>query len=310
MRVDGRIFIAAATVKVPLSQRVVAAGQDGTSAIATLPPADLGRTAQSLALEAASETLRSAGLTGSDIALLAHASIADGDYDGWTIAPRLARLLGANRAVALSVRQMSNGGAMAAQFAVAQMLTEPRMEHGLVVTADLAAPDVAQWEVDMHAVLADSATAMVLTRTPRALSVRSMVSYGASEEEAWYFERSEHGVISTGPNVFRTRRCVRAAINDACADADIEPDDPRLKVTVLPRLNSSFIVSTFHGLVPTSEVVNLVDDTGHLFAGDLTANVGHLLSERPLAPGDYGLVLNLGVGVTVTAMVVRGESCG
>ncbi|WP_405179625.1 hypothetical protein OG225_38620 [Nocardia sp. NBC_01377] len=317
MRVDGRIFLEATAVVIPderqhidqaLTRGFVSAKAAAKSEISDISVASNGQTAEELALIAGHEVLRSADIAAADIDFLAHASIAHG-LDDWTIAPRLSRLLGANRAVSMGVRQMSNGGAMAVQVAIAQMIAETRFEHGLVLTGDVAGQDASwRWQLHMGAALADSATALLLSRTTGALSVRSVASCGAPQEEAWYHERATLGeAAATKPNVFRLRKATRAAVQNACADADIEFGDPRLTVTVLPRLTPAFCESAFHEVLPDTEVVNLSGETGHLFAGDLTANLNYLCTKRSLAPGEYALVINVGVGLTATAIVVRGE---
>ncbi|WUA07880.1 hypothetical protein OG225_38470 [Nocardia sp. NBC_01377] len=280
--------------------------------------AETGQTALSLALMAAREALADAELPAADIGLLAHAWMVD-TADDWKFAPRLARLLGAKHAMASSTRQMSNGGAVATQFALAQLLTEPRIDNALVVTADVLGPGATQrWQLgDSGAALSDSATALVLSRTFGSLSVRSIVSRGCPEQEASFvdddpllhaspFSDTSNSAFS-GPFAFRLRGRVRTAIHQAREDADLAENDQRLTVTVLPRVNSTLIATLTEGLLPTEEVVHLSADTGHLFAGDLTANLNHLRTRRPLAAGEYALLLNIGLGFTVTAMIVRGE---
>ncbi|WP_308162824.1 hypothetical protein [Nocardia alni] len=263
---------------------------------------------ESLALTASFGALNQSGVSAADIGLLTHSRIFDPTPDDCTTAPRLARLLGAKHAVALGVRQMSNGGAIALQFAVAQMLAEIRLTHSLVVTADVHGPEaVWGWMPETGTPLGDAATAVLLTRDPGALSIRSIASCSVTEEEANWAARDPVASVTTAANIFRVRRCVRTAVEMVFADADIEPDDPRLSMVVGPRLRPAFIEAMFHGLLPAAEYVDLSGQSGHLFAGDLAANLNYLRTERRPAPGEYALIVNIGVGFTVTMLLVRGE---
>jgi 3-oxoacyl-[acyl-carrier-protein] synthase III len=317
VRVNGALRIAAATVALPggrqdfehaVSGGAVANGAVRSEAVGTLPVARAGETATTLALTAATDALAAAGVTAAGVGLLAHSWIFDPSSDDCTIAPRLARLLGAKHAVALGVRQMSNGGAIGLQCAAAQMLSEHRIEHSLVLTSDVHGEEaVWRWQPHVGTALGDAATAVLLSRDRGPLSIEAIVSNSMPEEELWWAERGPGGEVTVPPNVFRARRCVRMSVEQVFADAGLEPDDPRVVVTVLPRLDLGFVSGIFHALLPGGEVVNLTRDTGHLFSGDLAANLHHLYAERPLAPDEYGLVVNLGVGLTVTMLLVRGE---
>ncbi|WP_410870170.1 hypothetical protein [Nocardia sp. A7] len=326
MRVAGRLHITAAAVALPtgcesLSDAVASGAitteQAAASDTEKLWVTEAGQSAESLALAAAADALTEAGLSGSDIGLLTHAWMID-TPDDWKTASRLARLLGAKHAIASSTRQMSNGGAVATQFALAQMLAEPRIDNAMVVTADALGPgENRRWQIsDSGAALSDSATALILGRSGGSLSVQSIVSRGCPDQEAFFdgynplaigqevSEASKNAF--SGPFAFRLRGRVRTAIQQACADADLAEEDPRLTVTVLPRINSTVTAALTEGLLPTEEIVHLSAQTGHLFAGDLIANLNYLRTRRPLAAGEYGLVINIGLGFTVTALVVCG----
>ncbi|MBO0852568.1 MAG: hypothetical protein J2P18_02225 [Nocardia sp.] len=287
MRVDGQLYIGAATVALPAVDRP---------------------TAESLALTAGADALTDGGVSPADIGLLAHSWIFDPTPDDCTFAPRLARRLGAKNAVSLGVRQMSNGGAIALQVAAAQMLTEPRIGHSLVVTADSHGPEaIWSWLPETGTAMADSATAVLLTRAAGPLSIRSVVSCAATDEESSWADRDPSASATAATNVFRVRRCVSTVARAVFADADLEPQDPRLSVVVGPRLAPDFVDPMFHGLLPAAEYVDLSARTGHLFAGDLAANLNYLCTERRLAPDEYGLIVNIGIGLTVTMLLVRGE---
>ncbi|MCX4093116.1 hypothetical protein [Nocardia sp. alder85J] len=317
MRIAGRLRIGAATVALPdgrqdVSRAIAESGRTPdwarSTTTATLPVAGAGQTAESLALAAAAAALDQAGVSAAELGMLTHSWIFDPSPVDCTIAPRLARLLGARSAIALSMRQMSNGGAIAIQVTAAQMLAEPGIAHSLVLTADVHGSDADwRWNPEAGAALGDGATAVLLTRDIGGLSVHAMVSSSVTEGERWWSERAPGAPVVAGPAVFALRKCVRAATRAVLADAGLEPEDPRLAVIMLPRLPAATIEAMFLGLLPPAELLDLSGDTGHLFSGDLAANLEHLRSERPLAPGEYALLINMGVGHTVTMVVVRGE---
>lgn len=319
MRVGGRLCIGAATVTLPDDRQEVSDLTDDrgampwwarSSSVRTLPVAAAGQTAESLAVSAGAEALANAGVPALDLGLLTHSWIVDvrpGPHD-CTIAPRLARLLGAQHAVALSMRQMSNGGAISIQIAVAQMLAEPRINHSLVLTADAFGPDASwRWNPEAGTALGDGATAVLLSRGGGSLSIHAIASSSVTEGERWWAEGDQEAPFTANTNVFRVRKCVRTAVGAVFADAGLSPDDPSLAMIVLPRVQPATIEAMFRGLLPTAELVNLSGETGHLFTGDLAANLEYLRTERLPAPGKYALLISFGVGYTVTMLLVRGE---
>lgn len=329
MRISGLVHVAAARVVLPegrqelrfaLERGALTRDLAESSDTSSLPTASAGQSGQDMAVEVGVEALAKAGVAAEELGLVLYAWMVDRP-DNWRLAASLARRIGADRAVAVGVRQMCNGGAMATQFALSHLLTEHRTDHCLVLTGDALGPEsLHRWQLgDSGAALGDSATALVLSRGSGPLSVQAVCTQGCSSQEGAYPEGNR---LFTGPSVaevdtaafsgkllFELRRSVRAAVDGACADAGLERGDPRLGIIVLPRVNSSLVRPLTEGLLPGSaaEKVHLSNVTGHLFAGDLTANISHLLETRPLADGEYGLLINIGSGFTVTALVVRGE---
>ncbi|GHF69666.1 3-oxoacyl-[acyl-carrier-protein] synthase-3 [Amycolatopsis bartoniae] len=330
MRVEGRLRIAAAHAVVPerrqpvtaaLERGVVTPAQARESSVDSLPVAERGDTAESLALDAARAALARSGVPAKDVALLVHSWMAETPSD-WKLAPRLARSLGATEAVAFGVRQMCNGGAMGLQLAVSQLLLEPRMTGALVLTSDaLGEQSVRRWQLgEAGAPLGDAATALVLSRDRGPFSVRGIASRSCTEQELTFPElnpilagpsAAEAGASGafSGELVFRLRKRVRQAVQDVCADADLRPKDPRLRTVLLPRVDAKLANMLTDGVLPldrSTEVVHLAGKTGHLFAGDLAANLADLWTDRP-APGEYALVVNIGGGFTATCLLVRVE---
>ncbi|MFC5802655.1 3-oxoacyl-[acyl-carrier-protein] synthase III C-terminal domain-containing protein [Streptomyces formicae] len=328
MKVAGRVCVTGAGAFVPdgrqpigyavergVLSRELAAASDASE----VPTAEEGQKAETMVLAAAREALAAAGKDPERVDLLVHAWSAD-TTAGWKLAPRFARLLGANRATALGVRQMSNGGAMAAQIAVAHVLAEPRIRTALVLTGDALGPvSLRRWQLRAAgAAMGDGATALVLSTGCEGLAVHSIASYGCSEQEAALpvlnplrdepLDTEISSETLSDHLVFLMRRCVRDAVRAVLADADLEPDDRRLAVVMLPRISSSLLRMLTSGVVPPpgkAEHIHLASATGHLFAGDLAANLAHLIRRRRLMPGQYALLVNVGAGFTATCVVVQ-----
>jgi 3-oxoacyl-[acyl-carrier-protein] synthase-3 len=328
MRVDGRVRIAAAHAVIPagrqgvevaISAGAVTPAQAAAAGVSALPVAEHGVTAESLAVEASQAALAAAGIPAGDVGLLASSWMVETDQDR-KFAPRVARLLGATEAVAFGVRQMSNGGAMGMQVALSQLLQEPRMTAALVVTSDVLGPDsTRRWQLgETGAPPGDAATAVVLSTTMGSLSVRSIATRSCTDQEQAFPARNPvlHGGKAgdtgafSGQFVFRLRRSVREAVQDACRDAGLEKRDPRLATVLLPRVDPALARTLTDGVLaldPRTELVHMTASTDHLFAGDLGANLAHVRDFCHPAPGDHVLLINIGGGFTVTAMVVRAE---
>lgn len=168
--------------------------------------------------------------------------------------------------------------------------------------------------------MGDAATALLLSRTQGRLAVRSIASSGHCEHEADF--PSANPLLGPPPSAsatpakvgsgsFLLRRCVRDAVREALADAGLGADDARLRVVVLPRLAPWLLDVLMTGLLPEAlkaEQLRLTEQTGHLFAGDMTANLDHLLREDVLEAGQYALLVSVGSGFTATCLVVQAVS--
>ncbi|WP_206745600.1 hypothetical protein [Jatrophihabitans sp. GAS493] len=301
---------------IAIERGAVGAEQATKSGVRSLPEAGLGQTREDLALAAGSKALAAAGIEGSDVGLVIYSWTLDTNTD-WKIAQRLSRQLGATHAVAVGLRQLCNGGAAGLHFAAAQLLTEPRLRHALVLTADALGPDAGRfWLMDeVGAAMGDAGTGLLLSRGGGALAVLSIASAARSDQEAWLPQNDRVPEISAGGDesqsvsavIFVRRHGVRAAVDAALVDADLDPRDPDVAVVALPRLANDVTGALTDGMVRgrrPRRIVHLAEE-GHLFAGDLTANVEHLLQHEMLAPGERALIINIGAGFTVTCVVVQ-----
>ncbi|MDT9681059.1 hypothetical protein RND61_03050 [Streptomyces sp. TRM76323] len=291
-----------------------------------VPVMPLGHSSEDMALAAARGALAEAGQAPADLDLCLYAAGTESEK-GWKIAPRIARLLGAKRAVAFSVRQMSNANAMAIQIALAHLLAEPRTTSALVVTGDGLGPDNPErWHGRTETVMGDGATALVLARRRGRLAIRSVASYGSPEQEADFphlhpLRDSSYGqhpetvarpglseLMSREKLTFLIRRRMRAAVSAALADAGLPADDPRLAWVLQPRFTSPGLQRLMSEATPPqckAEHLRPVHATGHFAAGDVTLNLEHLTNRCPVQTGQYTLLLSFGAGFACTVLVVE-----
>jgi 3-oxoacyl-[acyl-carrier-protein] synthase III len=328
MKITVPVYISGVSVLIPEQRQPITraidegwltAGQAAACDADTLPVSGDGQTADEMALTVAQDVLAAAGIPARAIDLLIYSWMAD-TPTGWKAASHLARVLGSKRAVALSVRQLCNGGAMAVQLAAAHLMSERRADVCMVVTGDALGPDsVRRWQVGITgAPLGDGAAALVLSRAQGDLRVRSIASSARPGHEKVFPEDNpalfggpvadEEPDASAGMLFNMLRRCVGEAITDACDDAEIKVNDPRLEAILLPRVSRSVINTLVSGVLAPgtgAEIVHAPEKTGHLFSGDMLANVMHLTEERPIDPGSLALIVNIGAGFTATCMIVE-----
>lgn len=326
MRVDGKVRIAGVRTVIPRERQPIAVGIDQgmitaeqaeMSGVDSLPVAAAGMTAMEMAIEAARAALAEAGTPAHEIGVVAHSCVAAGEQD-WMVAARLAHRIGADSAVSFGVTQMCNGGAMGVQLAISQLLLESRMDAALVITADaLGAGSARRWQAGGP--LGDGATAVVLSKTRGWLSVRAIASRSCTEHESIFpdvnpvlYEPSASAspMALTGKLVFRLRRRVREAVRDAWVEADLDPKDTRVAAVLLPRVDQAITHTLIDGVLALdggTDIIHRAAETGHLFAGDLGANIAHLHDAVDLSHGRYAAVINIGLGFTTTCMVVRAE---
>ncbi|MFF0059423.1 3-oxoacyl-[acyl-carrier-protein] synthase III C-terminal domain-containing protein [Streptomyces microflavus] len=329
MRIRDEVFVEATSVVLPIRRQTVRQAvrlgglpleqAEELSGVTEVPVADHAQCRESMALAAAHDVL-ARPRAAQDVGLVVCAWVLDTDTD-WKLAPRLARKAGARRAVAIGVRQLSNGGAMGVQIAAAQMMAEASLRAALVLTGDALGPDApGRWAAAEGAFMGDAATALLLSRTRGRLAVRSIASSGHCEHEADFPTANpllgsppsaSAAPAKAGSGSFLLRRCVRDAVQGALADAGLDAGDARLRIVMLPRLAPWLLDVLMTGLLPDAlkaEQLRLTARAGHLFAGDMTANLDHLLREDALEAGQYALLVSVGSGFTATCLVVQAVS--
>lgn len=280
-----------------------------------------------LAAAAAGAALSGAGVDGAALDLLVHADVYYQGHDLWSPSSYLQRVTGASGAVAVELRQMSNGG-MAAVDLAAAYLSARDLDLALLTTGDrFAAPGFDRWLSDPGTVYGDAGTALILSRTEGFAVLRSFAHVADAELEGMHRGTDPFGVApfavrprvdleplkkaylaATGAQVAaaRVRRGQRAVVDRALDDAGVKLTD--IDWFVLPhfgfrRLRGALVEPL--GIDVERTTWDLARTVGHLGAGDQFAGLAHLRDSDRLRTGDAVLLVGVGAGFSWSAAVVE-----
>jgi len=329
MRIDRPLAVAAATTWLPPTRAHVdgRAGTDAGYAALTVSDTDTGPQLAGLAGRAA---LRAAGWSGADLDLLVHAWSYYQGHDFFSPAHQVAELLAARSALPIGIHTMCDGGAAAVRAAAAHLLADPAVRRSLVTTGDrFAAPGFRRWDGDVGVAYGDGGTAVALAVDHDApLVLRALHSRASPEWEGmsrgddppapaprwWRSAVDVRGskkafLRRTGRERFAAveRSQLSAVVTGALEQAALDAHDPRLTLTVLPRLHPDVLEATYRPVLAgltRAAPLDLGRDTGHLGAGDLCAGMAELVAAGLLGPGESALVLSVGLGFTWSCAVV------
>lgn len=284
-----------------------------------------------LAIEAANAVLDGAQTLGEEVDILVHAWIHHQGHDFWSPAHHIARAVGAVNALPVGVQTMCNGGETAIEIAVARLLCDPDATTAIVTTADIFAGGFDRWNSDSFLWYGDAGTALVLTTEPRPdhpkllASVATTVLDGeglhrGNDPYTWA-PRQQRAVVdvkrtkksylrSGGGDAFSAsmREAIRHVVHTAISEAGLSLDSPCLRFLALPRVGRKVIGEIYLpavGALTGAEIVYLGDHSGHLGAGDTSANLTELIARADHAPGDVGLFVCAGGGFTVSCLAVE-----
>ncbi|MGW6565995.1 ketoacyl-ACP synthase III family protein [Streptomyces sp. NPDC054975] len=295
----------------------------------TLYPADM-------ALLAAHDALRAAGLEAHELDLLVVTSIhRHGHKRLWSPASWLQSELGCPQALPLTVNQGCNAQMLVLDMA-AGFLRGRRSGTALVVATDqFASSGFDRFTADYGIVYGDGAAAAVMTSgrpTERTagqptdgwrMLARHTVSAphleGLHRDDAPAPERpellaAEHDVRAAKRRFLaeqgkdRLRDSTRAAVREIRAALLPDGDDPRLRRIVYPNLGLPLLAENYFPEFPGGEKRSLWDfgrTVGHLGSGDQIAGLHHLASQDELEPGDRVLLLGAGAGFTWTGALLE-----
>ncbi|MQY21668.1 beta-ketoacyl-[acyl-carrier-protein] synthase family protein [Nocardia macrotermitis] len=270
-----------------------------------------------LGLRACEETLKDAALDPAELNLFAYTEVHFSELSPWSSPHHIARRLGADHAVALGITQMSNGGAAAIQHCVTGLATEQRTRYALAASAsDFTGLPFPRWASAPAMAYGDGAAAALLGRGTGAFRVAALVTAGNPRLEETFppdhpFRLTTNRrtpAIGFADNAFAVRKTIATVVREALADAGLAEDDPRILAVYPPRLGTLVTRQSVTPALPEplrAHVRLLGDDTGHLGAGDMLANLVDAESNPTLPTGAIALLITTGIGFTATCLVVE-----
>ncbi|MEV0358718.1 ketoacyl-ACP synthase III family protein [Nocardia sp. NPDC050697] len=286
-----------------------------------------GESGPELAAAAAAVALADAGITGAELDLVAHSDVYYQGHDLWSPSSYVQRAAGAGAAISVEIRQMSNGGMAAIDFAGAY-LARRDLELALISTGDrFAAPGFDRWRSDPGTVYGDGGTALVLSRTGGFAVFRSFAQVSEPALEGMHRGTDPFGAApfavrprvdleplkrdflagtSTLATVEQVRRAQELVVTRALDEAGVKISD--IDWFVLPHFGLRRLGSTF--LRPFDIDIerttwSLARTVGHLGAGDQIAGLAHLRERDLLRTGDAVLFAGVGAGFSWSAAVAE-----
>ncbi|MER5546363.1 ketoacyl-ACP synthase III family protein [Streptomyces sp. NPDC002589] len=272
---------------------------------------------------------RAAGVMGDGVDMIVHASIYHQGRDyGWTSAPYVQRELGITGAFAVNVQQLSNGGMVAMDLAMAQ-LEAGRGTSALITSSDrFCLPGIDRWQGAYGILLGDGATAMVLSTAggfARIHAIESLTDASleplhrgshpfttSSQAEAEDLRAPKKSYLEEVGKESVLQRCEEAlaALVGSLLESTGRTLDDFARI-LLPNLGHELMGSQFLkplGISPERSLMDWGRYTGHLGAGDLSAGVARLVEKKEVGRGDHVLLIGAGGGYSLTAAVVEIES--
>lgn len=343
MKGAGLLVLEAVTTWLP-QERETASAAVAAGRITAEESRDLGLTAvpvsgtpaPDMAVLAAERALDASTCGPEDIGLVAHGWLYHQGHDFWSPAHYIAARIGARAALPLGVQQMSNAGAAALGVAVDKLTADARLQVALVTTADrFCPPGFDRWAADYGVVYGDAGTAALLRRRNpgpirSGLVLKSLAFVTDARYESMYRGRDEfspaplwrggridvrrpkkayleeHGGIAAFTE--SARSSVRTVLLKALAEAGVEPGDARIRYVALPRLSDSVLdmmyLPVLEGLV-AGKILREREDSGHLGAGDLFANMARVSASPDLESGEFAVLIGGGGGFTWSCAVVQ-----
>jgi 3-oxoacyl-[acyl-carrier-protein] synthase-3 len=336
MRFDPPLKIAAAEVWLPeASETVIDAVRAGKQEperaarndYVQLTVSDLAP--PQMAARAGASALARAGVSPADVSLLIHSWTYYQGQDYWEPVHYILNELGLTAAVPLGVSLGCNGGFAAVEAAACRLAVDGGQTAVITTGERFCPPRFDRWRSNLNVSYGDSGTALILDaeRGPYELLSTANVTDAQFEgmyrgSAPWNAVPFEHAAtVDVGSQIkdflaaghgprfgTLTAEAVREAVRTALALAGLAPDDPRIAIIAPPRFGAEMILHSYTmalaGLTK-AEIVNLGRGTGHLGAGDLTANLADLDRGQRLQPGQIALLLSATAGFSWSCMVVR-----
>lgn len=292
-----------------------------------------------LAVDAGNKALRRSGIDPDEFALLAHASIGHQGLDEFAAASHVQSRTIRGRAMAVEVRQASNGGMAGLELAAAFLSVRAAPCSALIMTADrFSLPAVNRFRSAAGVLLGDAGTALVLSHGQRhrryaarpVARLLSTHSIGDSTYEGlqvggepwadypgangWPVSaqaRVEGFIAQHGPEIFPDLVGSIMANEGECIErvlAESGTDAADVAWWVFPNMGlalTDWDARKAIGADVSRTTWEWGRQQGHLGAGDQLAGLNHLLESRTARPGDRVLLQGAGTGFSFSAAIVE-----
>ncbi|MEU1519505.1 ketoacyl-ACP synthase III family protein [Streptomyces sp. NPDC005811] len=288
-----------------------------------------GVSAPDMAVAAVRQAVRRSGLGPEDIDLLVHSCAYHQGPDGWSAPHYILRSTLGSTVPALTVEQGCNAFLAALEMAAQYLLCASSRTGAVVSAADnFGAPSVDRWYAHRDAVLADAATAVVLSKQSGFAALRSVESVSLPHFEILNrghepifppavttgrpLDMNEHleaMVEELGPKASEIVQEYGASgtklVEQVTAEAGIGVADVS-RVLHLGAATADFLDSHLRpmGLDAALGAVDFFRDVGHAGATDVGLQLNHHVEAGDLSAGDHLLLLSAGPGLMITAAVV------
>ncbi|MEU8377045.1 MULTISPECIES: ketoacyl-ACP synthase III family protein [unclassified Micromonospora] len=287
--------------------------------------------APDMAFQAASEAMKRSAHRPEDVAALMHCPVHYQGPDTWS-APHyiLHETLGGRGVPALEIHHGCNGMLSGLRLAAAQLMADPESTAVLLTAADnFSTPVVDRWRISSHYVLADGASAALLSTRGGFAELLAVGS--ASNPAAEVLHRGGEPLfppsITTGQRVdleARSRYWAEQWANGVTPPVfhlgdlvtetvDRVLDEAGVTMAGIARVAHSGVAldqlqnGIFDPLGITAEqtVWDFSRTVGHCGASDQILALDHLVTTGAVGPGDHVLLLAVGVGIEVGCAVVK-----
>lgn len=288
-----------------------------------LTPADM-------AVRAAREALGRAGTPDGGVGLYLHAASTFQGLDHWTPGSYIQEQTAGGTAPALEVRQACNGAIMSLELAAAYLAAKSEPSSALITTGDRYNPPAYdRYRTDKNILLADGATALVLSRGRQGVArLLSTATVGDTGHEAlgrgtggWQQspgdaglpillrERKKEYLIGGGKieEIIRTLTVrQQQAMDTALADAGVKVADvARFVYPNIGRVAQDWEIRKAAGITEEQTTWAWGREVGHIAAGDQFAGLAHLLESDAVRPGDRVALAGVGSGYNFGWAVVE-----
>jgi 3-oxoacyl-[acyl-carrier-protein] synthase-3/clorobiocin biosynthesis protein CloN2 len=285
-----------------------------------------------MALSAARDAMKNAGVTPEDLAALLYASVWYQGPDGWGPQYYLQRFLVGDDLLAVEIKHGCNGTFSAIELAVGVLRAEPERKAALVAASDnFGTPLFRRWDAGaQNSVMGDGASAVVLTKEPGFAQLLSACTAtfspleiadrageplfppGITEGRILDYKsrhaafgkqitNAEIGVEMLVGHEQRSKDCLSRALSEAEVTA---ADIKRVIIHNVAKGDAETYLSTL-GFRLDQSTWEFGKGIGHVGAGDHMISLHHLLTTGQLEPGDHVLLAGMSPGVTYKAAVVR-----